>query len=79
MLRWAAVVLALVLALGGAVAWVVRTEPDWYLRTRYPLRYEQIISGHAANYGLDRLFSQRSSTWRAASTRTSAPMRARSV
>jgi len=47
-------VLALVaFGLAGAAAWVVRTEPDWYLRTRYPLQYEQIIRGHAANYGLD--------------------------
>ncbi len=42
-----------VLGLSGAAAWVVQTEPDWYLRTRYPLQYEQIIRGYAANYGLD--------------------------
>lgn len=32
---------------------VVRTEPDWYQRFRYPLRYEQIVTGHARNYELD--------------------------
>ena len=43
-----------VLALGGIAAlWVVRTEPDWYLRARYPLRYEAIVLGHARNYDLD--------------------------
>lgn len=44
------VVLALVL---GATLWVLRTEPDLYLRARYPLRYEQIIRTHAANYDLE--------------------------
>ena len=43
----------LVLGFGLGAAWVVAEEPDWYLRTRYPLRYEQIIRGHAANYRLD--------------------------
>ena len=52
-MRFLTVVAVVVLGLAGAAAWVVRTEPDWYLRTRYPLQYEQIIRGHAANYGLD--------------------------
>jgi soluble lytic murein transglycosylase len=42
-----------VLALAGVGAWVVEEEPGWYLRTRYPLEYEQIIRGHASNHGLD--------------------------
>jgi soluble lytic murein transglycosylase len=42
-----------VLVVAGIGAWVVRSEPDWYLRTRYPLEYEQIIRTHARNHGLD--------------------------
>ena len=38
---------------GVAALWVVRAEPDWYLRARYPLRYEAIIRGHADNYDLE--------------------------
>jgi soluble lytic murein transglycosylase len=42
------------LALAGIAAlWVLRTEPDWYLRARYPLRYEAIVQGHAENYDLE--------------------------
>jgi len=41
------------LALAGAAAWVVEAEPDWYLRARYPLEYEQIVIAHARNYDLD--------------------------
>ena len=47
-----AVVVLLVLALAGAAV-VVTAEPDWYLRARYPLRYEHIVRGHAENYRLD--------------------------
>ena len=43
----------LALAASAAVAWTVREEPDWYLRTRYPLQYESIVRGHADNYELD--------------------------
>jgi soluble lytic murein transglycosylase len=42
-----------VLAFAAAAAWVVKEEPDWYLRTRYPLEYEHILRTHAANHGLD--------------------------
>jgi soluble lytic murein transglycosylase len=48
----ALVVLALAAAVAGAGA-VVLIEPDWYLRARYPLRYEHIVKGHAENYRLD--------------------------
>ncbi len=41
------------LALAAAAAWVVETEPDVYLRARYPLEYEGIIRTHASNHGLD--------------------------
>ena len=44
---------ALVLALAGVAAWVVEAEPDWYLRARYPLEYEHIVSAHARNHDLD--------------------------
>ena len=40
-------------ALGAVGVYVVRAEPDWYLRMRYPLRYETIVRAHADNYGLD--------------------------
>lgn len=32
---------------------MLRTEPPWYARIRYPLRYETIVRTHARNYGLD--------------------------
>lgn len=34
-----------------AYLWV--GEPAWFQRLRYPLRYEQIVRGHAKNYQLD--------------------------
>jgi len=43
--------LALVLAAFGL--YVYETEPRWYERLRYPLRYEELIKGHAENYRLD--------------------------
>jgi soluble lytic murein transglycosylase len=42
-----------VLILGGFALYVFETEPRWYERLRYPLRYEQIVTGHAENYHLD--------------------------
>jgi soluble lytic murein transglycosylase len=42
-----------ILALAIGAAWTVREEPDFYLRARYPLAYEHIIRGHAANHDLD--------------------------
>ena len=50
MTRLAIILLVLVGASGAAV---VASEPDWYLRARYPLRYEHIVRGHADNYRLD--------------------------
>ena len=41
------------LAFAGVAAWVVEAEPDWYMRARYPLEYEHIVSAHARNYGLE--------------------------
>ena len=43
----------LLLGLGLGAAWVVTEEPDWYLRARYPLQYEEIIRGHAESHRLD--------------------------
>jgi peptidoglycan lytic transglycosylase len=37
----------------AAGAWVVGTEPDWYLRTRYPLSYEPSIRANAEARGID--------------------------
>lgn len=45
--------LALVGIVLGVGALVVAIEPTWYLRMRYPLKYEQIVRGHAQNYGLE--------------------------
>jgi soluble lytic murein transglycosylase len=39
--------------LGAAFAYVNSTEPAWYVRLRYPLRYDAIVRGHANNYRLD--------------------------
>jgi soluble lytic murein transglycosylase len=36
-----------------AVALVQETKPGWWERLWYPLRYEQIVRGHADNYSLD--------------------------
>lgn len=48
--------LALLVAVGaiaGFGLYVLETEPVWFERLRYPLRYEQIVTGHAENYDLD--------------------------
>jgi soluble lytic murein transglycosylase len=52
MTRFVALLVVVVLAAAGGAA-VVSAEPEWYLRFRYPLRYEHIVRGHAANYDLD--------------------------
>ena len=41
------------LAFAGAAAWIVEAEPDWYLRSRYPLEYEQVITAYARERHLD--------------------------
>ena len=45
-------VVLLLAAAGGAYAYI-QSEPDWYIRLRYPLEYEHIVTGHAENYDLD--------------------------
>ena len=52
MKRLAAAGFALLLVV-GFVLYVLETEPRWYERLRYPLRYEQIVVGHAENYRLE--------------------------
>jgi soluble lytic murein transglycosylase len=52
-MRFVVAISLALLAFAGVAAWVVEAEPDWYLRARYPLEYEQIVSAHARNYGLD--------------------------
>jgi soluble lytic murein transglycosylase len=47
------VLVALVGAAAGVLAWIYTAEPDFYARVRYPLRYEAIVTGHAENYRLD--------------------------
>ena len=44
-------VVALVLA--GIGVFVLKEKPEVYERVRYPLRYEQIVTGHARNYDLE--------------------------
>jgi soluble lytic murein transglycosylase len=46
-------VLAVLAAGAGGLLYVIRTEPPWYARIRYPLKYETIIRAHARNYELD--------------------------
>jgi soluble lytic murein transglycosylase len=44
-------ILAAVVGLAGW--WVTSSQPNWYSRARYPLRYEQLITAHARTYDLD--------------------------
>jgi soluble lytic murein transglycosylase len=37
----------------GAFVYLQRTEPPWWARLWYPLRYASIVRGHAANYDLN--------------------------
>jgi len=42
-----------VFALIASFVYLQKTEPPWYARLWYPLRYTSIVRGHAANYHLD--------------------------
>ena len=46
-------VVAVIAGLGGTALYVDRAQPGWYQRLRYPLRYEQVVRGHASNYRLN--------------------------
>ena len=52
-MRFLTLVATAVLVVAAIGAWIVESEPDWYLRTRYPLEYEHIIRTHASNHDLD--------------------------
>jgi soluble lytic murein transglycosylase len=39
--------------IGLVAAYGLSQEPDWYVRARYPLHFEQIVRVHAKNYDLD--------------------------
>ena len=52
-MRIAALIAAVVAAVAAGVAWVSQDEPDWYLRARYPLEYEQLVRANARNRDLD--------------------------
>ena len=43
----------MVVAAAGAFLYLQRTEPPWWARLWYPLRYSAIVRGHAANYRLN--------------------------
>jgi peptidoglycan lytic transglycosylase len=47
------VVAAVAVFLGGAFLYLQKTEPPWWARLWYPLRYETYIRAHARNYHLD--------------------------
>jgi soluble lytic murein transglycosylase len=49
-------VVALVAVLAGVFLYVDTASPPWYERIRYPLHYQEIVRGHARNYGLDPAF-----------------------
>ena len=52
MRRLAGLALIGVVLLGG-FAYVHIVKPGWWARMLHPLRYEQIVLGHASNYDLD--------------------------
>jgi soluble lytic murein transglycosylase len=43
----------LIVAVAVSFTYLRAGEPAWFQRLRYPLRYEQIVRGHARNYRLD--------------------------
>ncbi|MGZ6684212.1 MAG: lytic transglycosylase domain-containing protein [Gaiellaceae bacterium] len=45
--------MAVIVAGAGAFVYLQRTEPAWWARLWYPLRYTAIVRGHAANYRLN--------------------------
>ena len=52
MRRIGAILLFLALA-GGALLYVVKTNPPWFERIRYPLHYSQYVRVHAREHNLD--------------------------
>ena len=43
----------MIVAAIGVFFYLQKTEPPWYARLWYPLRYTAIVRGHAAHYRLD--------------------------
>ena len=43
----------MVFAAVGVFLYLQKTEPPWWARLWYPLRYTSIVDGHAAHYRLD--------------------------
>ena len=43
----------LIVAVAASFVYLRSGEPTWFQRVRYPLKYEQIVRGHARNYQLD--------------------------
>jgi soluble lytic murein transglycosylase len=43
----------LIVGVAASFLYLRAGEPPWLQRLRYPLRYEQIVRGHARNYRLD--------------------------
>jgi soluble lytic murein transglycosylase len=52
-MRYLVLLSVALLAFAGVAAWVAEAEPDWYLRARYPLEYEQVVRSYADERGLD--------------------------
>lgn len=52
-MRAFALTTAAVTLLAAVAVWILATEPDWYLRARYPLRYEAVVAGQARTFDLD--------------------------
>ena len=53
MIRRVFVLVALVVVAAFAFAYLETANPGWWVRIRYPLKYESIVRGHARNYRLD--------------------------
>ena len=52
MRRLTSLLLLVMIAVAAVGTYAVKEEPGWYIRLRYPLKYEAIIRGHANTYGL---------------------------
>jgi soluble lytic murein transglycosylase len=52
-MRFVVAVSVVLLALAATSTWVFKSEPDWFLRTRYPLSYEDSIRANAETRDLD--------------------------
>ena len=52
-LRRLALVAVVAAAAGGAFVYLQRTEPPWWARLWFPLRYTAIVRGHSAHYRLN--------------------------